>query len=231
MIDSGAGSLGLAVLLGVHVLAGVVALGAGFVALLTRKGGRRHNGAGKVYVLTMAIVVVTAIPLAIVATNPFLLSIAVFSGYLVFSGYRVVLRRRASLTAPTAVSRVKRGERQKTNGLLEVSDSSNRDPRRTAGPTAVDYAGHGTMAIVGTLMIVGGGWRTLTGPVGLAPALVAFGGVGCALAVSSVRQRRVPPAERSSWVASHVGFMGGAYIATVTAAITVNVSMVPPLVR
>ena len=184
-------------LLGVHVLAGLFALGAGFGAIVTTKGGRRHNAAGRLYVLSMAVVVTTAVPLAVWVENWFLLAIAAFSGYLVFGGSRVVQRRRAGLT----------------------------------GPAPLDYAGHGTMFLAGATMIGAGGWQLLRGPVGLSPALVVFGAIGCGFAVGMVRQLRRPPAERPPWIGTHIAFMGGGYIATVTATVTVNLTMLPPLVR
>ncbi|MEY7850356.1 hypothetical protein AB7C87_14290 [Natrarchaeobius sp. A-rgal3] len=181
----------------VHVLAGVLALAAGLAAIVTRKGGRRHNVAGRAYALSMVVVVVTAVPLAVWTENWFLLAIAVFSGYLVFGGYRVIARRRTGLTALTPV----------------------------------DYSGHGSMVAVGGLMVAFGGWQMITGPPGLAPALAVFGAIGAGFAVLTLLEFRSPPAERTPWIDWHVGFMGGAYIATVTATITVNLTMVPPLVR
>ena len=80
----------LTVTLRVHIFAGLVALFAGFVAIVTEKGGRKHNTAGKSYVISMGIVVVTAVPLAVAIESWFLLAIAIFSGYLVFAGVRVI---------------------------------------------------------------------------------------------------------------------------------------------
>ncbi|PSP46560.1 hypothetical protein BRC69_03275 [Halobacteriales archaeon QH_6_66_25] len=134
-MDPSVGTPAFLALLGVHVLAGLFALGAGFGAIVTTKGGRRHNAAGRLYVLSMAVVVTTAVPLAVWVENWFLLAIAAFSGYLVFGGYRVI------------------------------------------------------------------------------------------------RQLRRPPAERPPWIGTHIAFMGGGYIATVTATVTVNLTMLPPLVR
>lgn len=78
-----------------HVAAGVIALGAGAVALLATKGGRRHRRAGKGFVASMAVVVVTVFPLLALdfsGFRVFLALVAVFSGYLAFSGYRSVPR-------------------------------------------------------------------------------------------------------------------------------------------
>jgi hypothetical protein len=80
-----------------HVAAGVVALGAGVVALMTTKGGRRHRRAGRTFVYAMAVVVGTVLPLLALDPTPFrvfLTLVAVFSGYLAFSGYRVLARKR-----------------------------------------------------------------------------------------------------------------------------------------
>lgn len=86
------------IVLGLHVAAGVVALLAGLVALSTEKGGARHRRAGRFYVRSMAVVVAT-VPV-LFAFDPtdvarqFLVLVAIFSGYLVFSGYRALSRKR-----------------------------------------------------------------------------------------------------------------------------------------
>jgi len=85
------------VTLALHVAAGVVALGAGGVALVTTKGGRRHRRAGRTFVYAIAVVVGTVVPLLALdptAFRAFLTLVAVFSGYLAFSGYRVLGRKR-----------------------------------------------------------------------------------------------------------------------------------------
>ncbi len=181
----------------VHILAGVIALLAGLAAIVTTKGGRRHNQAGRLYVRTMALVVVTALPLAAWTDNWFLFSIAIFSGYLVFAGTRVIRRRRAQLEAYTLT----------------------------------DWLGHGTMLVAGTVMIGAGSWQIASGTVGLAPVLIVFGVIGGLLALGTILESRQPAADRQPWFQQHIGFMGGAYIATVTATITVNLTMVPALAR
>ena len=80
-------------LLVVHIAAGAVALAAAVAALATAKGGRMHRLTGRVYTLAMATVFVTAIPLALIVSNLFLLIIAAFSFYLVFAGWRFARNR------------------------------------------------------------------------------------------------------------------------------------------
>jgi uncharacterized membrane protein len=186
----------LGALLGVHVVAGVVALLSGLVAIGTRKGGLWHRRAGRVYAATMGVVVVTALPLAAVDADYFLFSIAVFSGYLVFAGYRVLSRKRP-------------------------------EPGEAA---SVDWAGHLTMVGFGLGMVGLGGYDLLGGD-SLGVALMTFGGIGLALAGREIRSVYRPSPEPREWFFKHIVFMGGGYIATVTAAVTVNLTMLPPLLR
>lgn len=86
-----------AITLWTHIAAGVVALLAGVGALVTTKGGLRHRQAGRIYVMSMGVVVGTVFLL--LAFDPsqeriFLTLIAIFSGYFAFSGYRVLSRKR-----------------------------------------------------------------------------------------------------------------------------------------
>ncbi len=76
------------VLLAVHIAAGAVALAAAAIALSTAKGRVHHIRAGRVYAAAMALVCVTALPLAMLGANVVLLLVAVFSSYLVFAGWR-----------------------------------------------------------------------------------------------------------------------------------------------
>lgn len=184
-------------ILSVHILAGSIALMSGLAGIISRKGGRRHTTAGKIYVISMGIVVVTAVPLAVAIDSWFLLAIAVFSGYLVFAGMRVISRHRSG----------------------------------TEKPELIDAIGHGAMILGGSGMASGGLWYSIFKPFALAPILIVFGGVGVGLAVREVHALRKPLPDQPPWLNRHIGFMGGAYIATVTAAITVNLSVFPPLVR
>jgi hypothetical protein len=80
-----------------HIAAGVVAVLAGLGAMVTTKGGRRHRRAGVVFVAAMGVVVGTVVPLAAIDPTQlrlFLVLVAVFSGYLAFSGYRTLSRKR-----------------------------------------------------------------------------------------------------------------------------------------
>lgn len=81
------------ILLVIHITAGSIALLTAFVALVTAKGGVIHIRAGRVYAIGMTVIFLTAVPLAALGANVFLLLIAFFSFYLVFAGLRFARNR------------------------------------------------------------------------------------------------------------------------------------------
>ena len=83
-----------AVLLTIHISAGSLALLTAAVAVFTPKGRKWHILSGRVYAIAMALVFLTAVPLALLGANIFLLLIAFFSFYLVFAGWRFARNRR-----------------------------------------------------------------------------------------------------------------------------------------
>lgn len=76
-------------LLGIHVTAGGIALFVAPMAMVTHKGGNWHRRWGKIFFYGMIVVCATAIILGILHPKNFwLVLVAVFSFYLVASGYR-----------------------------------------------------------------------------------------------------------------------------------------------
>jgi uncharacterized membrane protein len=85
--------------LGLHIVVGFAALFAGAGAFVMKKDGYRHRRLGGVYVGSMAFVSASALALFVFDPNPsrqFLALVAMFSFYFVFSGYRVLSRKRPS---------------------------------------------------------------------------------------------------------------------------------------
>ncbi len=77
-----------------HIITGASALILGLVALLSTKGGKTHNKSGKYFLRFISIVILTGlIGVFVFGRNTFLLVITVLSGYVSFSGYRVLLSK------------------------------------------------------------------------------------------------------------------------------------------
>ena len=79
--------------LALHVAAGCAALAAAAIALATAKGGALHRRAGRVYVAAMFAIGATTLLLVAIRPNLFLLTIGLFSVYLVFTGWRAGIVR------------------------------------------------------------------------------------------------------------------------------------------
>jgi hypothetical protein len=75
------------VLLGIHVLAGNLALLSAAGAVVFAKGGRAHAWTGRAFALGMTIIFLTAVPMTLIRPNLFLLLVALFNFYLVSTGW------------------------------------------------------------------------------------------------------------------------------------------------
>lgn len=63
------------------------------MAVSSKKGSNFHRRVGRIYALGIATIGVTAIPMAIISGKTLLFLIALFSSYLVFSGWRFAVNR------------------------------------------------------------------------------------------------------------------------------------------
>ncbi|MEM9647724.1 MAG: hypothetical protein AAF969_04530 [Bacteroidota bacterium] len=77
-----------------HVVTGSIGLLLGMVALFTQKGGKVHNKSGRLFLKLISVVILTGlIGVFVFGRNTFLLVITVLSGYVSFSGSRVLLNK------------------------------------------------------------------------------------------------------------------------------------------
>ncbi|WP_326983235.1 hypothetical protein VUJ46_01420 [Chryseobacterium sp. MYb264] len=77
-----------------HIVAGSLALIAGLIAIVTTKGGKSHRKSGIVFLIFLMMVIITGlVGVFVFGRNIFLLIITMLSGYLGFSGYRVLKSR------------------------------------------------------------------------------------------------------------------------------------------
>jgi len=75
-----------------HAALGGIALLAGFVAIVAKKGRTLHRLAGKVFFYSMLSSIAISFIIAVLPKheNPFLFAIGIFSGYFALTGYRAI---------------------------------------------------------------------------------------------------------------------------------------------
>jgi hypothetical protein len=89
-------------LLVLHIIAGSLAVVVGLVALLTPKPvaprvGTAHKKSGRLFLYSMCVVIGTATVLTLISLNPYFAGLTAAATVAVFSGYRVLRRKRPDL--------------------------------------------------------------------------------------------------------------------------------------
>lgn len=78
----------------VHILTGVIALGSGAFAIISKKQRGAHSKSGNMYFYSMLVSALTAVALSTLEFNPFLFGIALFTLYLIIGGKMALVIRR-----------------------------------------------------------------------------------------------------------------------------------------
>jgi len=74
-----------------HIIAGSVAVIGMIGALVSRKGGLWHRRTGRLYSYAMAAALLLALIVSVLTVNSFLGLIGLFSGYFVYTGWRLAV--------------------------------------------------------------------------------------------------------------------------------------------
>lgn len=80
-------------LLVLHIMVGFISLVTGVLALAVKKGEKIHRKSGKTFFYSMLAVALTAIGIAIPKRETFLLTIAIFSFFQSYFGYRAIAKQ------------------------------------------------------------------------------------------------------------------------------------------
>jgi len=84
-------------ILALHIAAGFAAVALGAAPILTRKGGRWHRLTGRIFAGVMGVMLVCAWGLTALRFNPYFAALTATATITVFSGVRVLKRRRPDL--------------------------------------------------------------------------------------------------------------------------------------
>ena len=184
-----------------HIAFGFAAFAIAPVALVTRKGGAAHRRWGRAYFWAMSGVAATALVLSAVLPILFLALVAIFSFYAAFAAYRVL--------------------------YLKDLASGGRPKTIDCAAGLVTLIGSLTLGVLGILApsLMGIGVVRVAGrPVSV--VAVAFGIVGVALAVLTMRHFVRRPREKMFWWYAHMQGMLASYVAAWSAFSAVNLTRV-----
>lgn len=194
-----------------HIAAGFIALMTGAITLSTAKGGKIHRKAGTVFFYAMMAITATAIVLSLIKNIPFLLMVALFSGYMAFTGYRAIQfckkRSRPSrldwsiwgLAALFVVWMIAEAVK-----LSFLQDSSSADT-----VPANQLFHFNSFALV----------------------LAVFGFILGSFVIRDYQSyRAIASYSKNDWLLMHISRMCGAYIATLTAFLVVNIKVEPAFI-
>jgi len=173
-----------------HIVSGAAALLAMAGALCTVKGGGWHRRMGKCYTVAMAIALTLAAVVSLLTANMFLFLIGIFSGYFVYTGWR----------------------------LTQVRDGTRSRVDRFSS----------TFMLCGSILMVAYGLYLFTRGESPGIALGVFGIFALHPAWVDFRRSQWPVGKDRIFL--HLNRMGGASIATVTAAFVVNIKTNPAFI-
>ncbi len=183
--------------LGLHIIAGSAALISGMIAILAGKKRGVHTGSGITYYYAMLLTAISAVVLATIRWNPFLLSIGIFSFYMVHGG-RMAMRqlRRKDTYQPQLKDR-----------LVPVAGIST-GIAMVLFPLWQFYSGASGLApvlpVFGSILL----------------------GFAIRDVLITTNPKNYTP-HNKLWLRMHIAGMGGGYISTVTAFLVVNITLSP----
>jgi uncharacterized membrane protein len=178
-------------------VSGFLALLLGVMAITSRKGQKNHLKSGKWYVIAMYIVGTTSIIMTQLKPNPFLFTVGVFTLYLTYIGQRSIFYFR--LRQPY------------TTGWKEIV------------PTSIAL-------LVSAGMVIQPIYQMLQTKTISVSVMAVFGSILMGFAIRDLRMLIKNPIfhpNEKTWLIKHIGMIGGAYIATLTAFLVTNVNFNP----
>ncbi|GMQ24291.1 hypothetical protein Aoki45_09730 [Algoriphagus sp. oki45] len=184
-------------LLILHIISGFLALLTGAMAMSSAKGQKNHLKSGKWYVYMMYVVGLSAILMTGLKSNPFLFTVGVFTLYLTYTGQRSIFYFRL--------------KENYTTGWKDIL------------PISIALIVSAGMVIqpIKTMLDEGAFYVSVMGVFGLILLISALRDL------SKILHSRIFLPNDKTWLIKHIGMIGGAYIATLTAFLVTNVTINP----
>lgn len=189
------------IILILHVICGFTALIVGLIPMLSKKGSTLHINTGKIYFWAMFGVFLTSSSMFLLKPQKllFLFLIGIFSFYQTLSGARII--RYKDLKTPIA----------SFDKIIAI-----------------------VVVLSGALMIAMGVYALYTNQISRGIIISVFGTILVTQGILDFRNFTVNHTNRlqrnpKAWLRQHIARMGGSYIATITAFIVVNNTILPSL--
>lgn len=180
-------------LLGIHIIAGFSALALGAMAMISTKGSKNHLISGKWFVISMFTVGFSAIFMSYLKPNQFLFAVAIFSMYLTYSGNKAIWYFRL---------------------------------KEAYSPNLKDYAAPLIALICSMYMIVNPLINMFQAKKAHISVMLVFGLIlllSCITDFKLLSKKENFSPRNKNWLFRHIGTIGGAYIATITAFLVTNI--------
>ena len=188
---------------------GVIACVAAMIALLASKGGDLHRRAGRIFFWFMLAAVAGVVWTSLSANQNLTLLLALLSGYLVISGYRVLYLKRPARPDTIGATRAGALDKGLAQFILITCSAISAWGMMTVplNPAAIQSLGHQPFLMIG---------------IGLSGAMLALG---------DMRRFRRPPADSHSWLVIHLTRMLAGITAAAIVASLEFLTMLPELWR
>ncbi len=180
-----------------HIVAGFLALLLGAMAIASRKGQKNHLKSGKWYVIMMYAVGISAIVMTQLKPNPFLFTVGVFTLYMTFTGQRSIF-----------YFRLKSAYRTTWKDLVPI----------------------GIALLVAAGMVLQPIYQMVQTNIISISVMAVFGAILMGFAIRDLVMVVKTPTfqpNNKAWLIMHIGRIGGAYIATLTAFLVTNLTFQP----
>jgi uncharacterized membrane protein len=177
----------------IHIAGGTTSLLLGIIVLSFKKGDKRHKWLGKIYFYAMLIASIVAIPMSYLHPNYFLFIVAIFTIYMLLTGYRYLSKKK----------------------IQDVS--------------YIDWLLTGSILVFG-FAFIGFGIYHIVQQDYFGIVLLVFGTICLLFAKKDYENFKGKSDIKNYWLAGHIQRMMGSYIASTTAFLVVNNTVIPNII-
>lgn len=177
----------------IHIAGGTTSLLLGIIVLSLKKGDKRHKWLGNIYFYAMLIASIVAIPMSYLHPNYFLFIVAIFTIYMLLTGYRYLSKKK----------------------IQDVN--------------YIDLILTGSILVFGFAFIGFGIYHIIQQDY-FGIVLLVFGTICLLFAKKDYENFKGKSDIKNYWLTGHIQRMMGSYIASTTAFLVVNNTVIPNII-